>query len=165
MTLAEDFKLKFFFSSTDKMHAEHLGCHVVHPSVLDFWSGRLGWVRQTGDADSPSTNSCFVHVSSFWSFLVNSISNFLAPATISLHVFFGIFIANPDLYKNLLGFLCDTNKLDFIEAIYSPAPPLLVNANMIPLRLLSSWSTADTSSFTCFRKCRDSYGILKSSTH
>lgn len=30
------------FCSTGEMHAEHLGCHVVHPSVLDFWSGRLG---------------------------------------------------------------------------------------------------------------------------
>lgn len=27
---------------TDKMHAEHLGCYAVHPSVLDIWPGRLG---------------------------------------------------------------------------------------------------------------------------
>lgn len=29
-------------SSTGEMHAQHLGCHVVHPSVLGFWSSRLG---------------------------------------------------------------------------------------------------------------------------
>lgn len=46
VTRAECFELKLIFSATGEMHAEHLGCHVVHPSVLDFWSGRLGWVRQ-----------------------------------------------------------------------------------------------------------------------
>lgn len=33
---------------TGKMHAEYLGCHAVHPSVMDFRSGRLGWVIHTG---------------------------------------------------------------------------------------------------------------------
>lgn len=28
-----------------EMHAEHLGRHVVHPSVLDFRSGGMGWVK------------------------------------------------------------------------------------------------------------------------
>lgn len=35
------------FCFTGEMHAEYLGCHAVHPSVLDFWSGRLGWVIHT----------------------------------------------------------------------------------------------------------------------
>lgn len=33
---------ELFLFPTGKMHAEHLGCHVVHPSVLGFWSGWLG---------------------------------------------------------------------------------------------------------------------------
>lgn len=35
------------FCFTGEMHAEYLGCHAVHPSVLDFRSGRLGWVIHT----------------------------------------------------------------------------------------------------------------------
>lgn len=34
------------FCFTGEMHAEYLGCHAVHPSVLDFRAGRLGWVIQ-----------------------------------------------------------------------------------------------------------------------
>lgn len=27
---------------TGEVHVEHLGCHAVYPSVLDFWTGRMG---------------------------------------------------------------------------------------------------------------------------